>query len=160
MLKVVSKNMFIDRKKVLDRLDKKRIAVLARTGGYTRTAMQRSMRKRPPKGKPSKPGMPPKANTNFPYLRDRIAYGLDGNDEVVVGPLARKSRYRLKVPELLNEGGIAKVVLPGGIGDGGEFLPRREETVRYKARPFATVGSPAFKAGLKKFLELTQKQPL
>ena len=35
MLKVVSKNMFIDRKKVLDRLDKKRIAVLARTGGYT-----------------------------------------------------------------------------------------------------------------------------
>lgn len=150
MLKVVTKNMFFDRSKVLDRLEKKRARVLARTGGYTRSAMQRSMRYVTGKGKPSKPGKPPKARRKNPLLRKLIAFGLDSNDTVVVGPLASKSSTTVNVPELLNEGGTARIVLPGG----------ERVRARYMPRPFATPDSPAGSAGQNKFEELIEETPL
>lgn len=149
MLKVVTKGMFIDRQKVLNRLDAKRASVLGRTGAFTRKSMQRSMRYHTKSGKPSKPGKPPRARRAYPLLRQRIAFGVDG-DEVITGPLVRRSTTSVKVPRLLNEGGVAKVVLPGGDKVRAKYLPR----------PFATDESPAFTAGLAKFQELTETTPL
>lgn len=149
MLNVVTKGMFIDRQRVLSRLDAKGTRVLARTGGYTRSSMQRSMRYRTKSGKPSKPGSPPKARRKLPLLRQKIAFGVDG-DEVVTGPLVAKRSYSVKVPRLLNEGGRARVVLPGG----------EQVRARYLPRPFSTQDSPAFVAGLAKFQELTESTPL
>lgn len=160
MLKVVVKEMFFDRQKVMDRLDAKRLRVLARTGATARKTMQRSMRYRGKKNTPSRPGDPPKASKQNPLLRKSIAFGFDKDqDTVVIGPLVRKKKNSVKVPQLLNEGGTAKVVLPGYY-ENGTYVPGETVQARYLPRPFATLDSPAGREGIKVLRELTEKTPL
>jgi hypothetical protein len=89
-------------------MDKKTEKVLSATGAFTRTAMQRGMRRRK---SASKPGDYPSAHGNS-LLRDRILFGFDvGTESLIVGPDKLDSTDRevaaagKTVPELINFGG-------------------------------------------------------
>lgn len=154
-------SMFFDRTHVINRVEKKQHRVLSGTGAYAMGAMRKSMRKGrvsqrnkpgpPHYGGGSKPGEPPRWWSKL--LRDFIFFGFDADKEsVLVGPykFTRKQATSVTVPKLLNDGGAALTVLPGGRAVMASYLPR----------PFATPESPAGQAGTKKFHELTEKIPL
>ena len=147
-------DLFLDRKTVMSAVDKKARRVLARTGGYTKVVVQRSMRKA---GKParigargqvvggqahtSKPGQPPRWHTR--KLKDNIYFFYDMKQrEVVIGPLPFKNTPTVKpsTPSgaaLLEFGGGASVVRRGKSRKRGT-----KRRVVFKARPFMAPAIP------------------
>lgn len=150
-------SMFFDRQRVINRLTTKELKILSGTGSFTRGAMRNSMRKarkakdgrRLPYGGGSKPGEPPRRREGS--LHRLIFFELAKAElNMVCGPKKLAGRSIVAVPKLLNEGGMARVVLPSGDMVIGRYLPR----------PFATTESPAGQAGIRKFRELTETVPL
>lgn len=99
-------NVKVDRAKLQRRLEAKQVRILFRTGGQTRTIMQRSMPYR--KGK-SKPGQPPHAHKDTekgPLLRKLVRFHVDRRAKrVVTGPILTERVGAKTVPELLDQGG-------------------------------------------------------
>ena len=90
-------DLFLDRAKVQRAIDRKSQRALSRTGGFIKTRVERSMRKRPQKrtktGKRSKPFQKFLSETNKPPrwvtrgLKDNIFFFYDPNKRsVVIGP--------------------------------------------------------------------------
>ena len=122
----VSVDMFFDRAKVLDRLHKKEISVLNRTGGESRNTVKRSMRPGGKKGKSSEPGEPPRYQTK--KLRDAIVYGYDEqNHSVVIGPLKARAKAE-NVPHILEYGGT----VPNALVRVVEKTGKRKKDTKYK----------------------------
>lgn len=98
----------------------------------------------------SKPGEPPYAREGS--LKRLIYFGFDpAGPSVVVGPMRFATRTRpgggKSVPELLNEGGVAKLAMPGGETVSATFKPRP-----FTPRPLA--------AGAEFLARETEKVPL
>jgi hypothetical protein len=105
----VTVDMFFDRAKVLDRLEKKEARVLNKTGGEGRQTVKRSMRPGGKAGKTAAPGEPPRWQTK--KLRDGIFYGYDAsNRSVVIGPIRTSAKQR-DVPRILDQGGPVRNAL-------------------------------------------------
>lgn len=95
---------------VLERVRRKRSRVLYKTGRYTATSIQRSMRYATKKNVRSKPGEPPRAHKGTkrgPLLRKLTRFSVDEEaGSVVSGPIQTTGSHGVKpVPQLLNEGG-------------------------------------------------------
>lgn len=141
-------SMFVDRPGVMKRVERKRLRVLARTGGFARQAMKRQMRPAGKKGKSSRPGEPPR--TIVGTIRDLILFGVDG-EEVVIGPKLNKTTKgnrllgKASVPQLLNEGGRESLLYPNG----------QRETVSYEPRPFVDPIRPTVEQFFEKAIEET-----
>jgi hypothetical protein len=124
MIRMVTKQMFFDRKAVTSRLDRATRKVLSRFGAFVRTGARHSIRKRQ---RVSKPGEPPSSHTGL--LRKFIFFGYDrGRRSVVIGP----QRLNQKVgdaPHALEYGGTSTVVE-------GLRGRRRKRRIKVSARPF------------------------
>lgn len=141
---------FLDREKVIKRLERKRVAAMAKMGGFIRTTAQRSIR---PGRYSSQPGQPPRSHTG--ELRRNIYFAYDPtSDSVVVGPTAFRNSG---VPEALEFGGTVQVknrliIQRKNLGKTRSGRDRQERQVagRYtgpltiKARPF--MGPALFKS--------------
>ena len=139
--------MFLDRPHIAGKLGRKGTVVLNKTGGFTRYKMKNYVaRKRAKKRKRSKPGEPPLKHEGSIWRT--IFYGASSKegqaiDGIIVGPIGFAGST-VTVPQLLNEGGTARITLPGG----------RRVTANYLPRPFATAETPPYEQGLAKMQEL------
>lgn len=113
------KDFFFDRLHIKQFVQDRGLEFLGHAGAYIRKTAIRSMRRAPLKGKPSKPGTPPRfrAGTEDVSLR-KILYGLDpARGSVVVGPLKFNQKQDLDgvklvsgtVPSLHERGGRAGI---------------------------------------------------
>jgi len=126
MIRMVTKAMFFDRKKVLGAVDRTTRKVLSRFGAFVRTTARHSIRKR--KGV-SEPGSPPSGHVGL--LKKLILFGYDANRRsVVIGPMPLRSGPG-EAPSLLEYGGRARRKDRRG----------RNVTATYRPRPFM---GPAF----------------
>jgi hypothetical protein len=129
MIRMVTKQMFFDRKAVTSRLDRATRKVLSRFGAFVRTSARHSIRKRK---RVSAPGEPPSSHTGL--LRRFIFFGYDRDRRsVVIGP----QRLNQKVgdaPHALEYGGTSTVVE-------GLRRRRRKRRIKIAARPYM---GPAF----------------
>ena len=120
------KEMFFDRKKVLDAVDKATRKVFSKFGAFVRTAAKSSIRKRK---KISQPGQPPSSHVGT--LKRLIFFGYDTDRRsVVIGPTP--FRGKAEAPPLLEYGGNARR---------RDRKTKSIRTMRYRARPFM---GPAF----------------
>jgi hypothetical protein len=156
----VSLDMFFDRQGVITRMDAKTNKVLSSAGAFSRTVMQRGMRKRK---KISSPGEYPSAHQN-PLLREKVRFGFTGNFHdalkgVVIGPALLDSPDKevaasgKTVPELINEGGV---VMRRMVYDRNKKeLRRTRQPIRwkYRARPFVDLTMPKAAAKLAENME-------
>jgi len=129
MIRMVTKQMFFDRKAVTSRVDRATRKVLSRFGAFVRTGARHSIRKRKAI---SEPGEPPSSHTGL--LRKFIFFGYDRDRRsVVIGP----QRLNQKVgdaPHALEYGGTSTVVE-------GLRSRRKKRRIKIAARPFM---GPAF----------------
>lgn len=145
----VVKDMFFDRVKVLEAMDKKVARVLSSTGAFSRTAMQRGMRYRK---KASEPGVYPSARRGNSLLRDRILFGFDsGSKSLIVGPSKLDSQDKevaaagKTVPELINFGGtITRHAIYDPLKKEVRRIRKGQRPRRwvYRPRPFVTLTLP------------------
>lgn len=165
------KEMFFDRKAVIDAVDKAKRAALSRGAAFIRTAARSSIRKRK---KPSPPGSPPSSHTG---LLRRILFGWDPSTKtVVVGPMKTNQVFfdgqskpvTGTVPGILERGGQVKTMqvlstrrFTGRYAGVGDYWvradlrskrrlagrPMRMKTSRISARPYM---GPALKQELPK----------
>jgi len=129
MIRLVTKQMFFDRKAVTGAVDKAARRVLSRFGAFVRRGAKSSIRKRK---RVSAPGQPPSSHTGL--LKRLIYFGYDRQRRsVVIGP----QRLNQKVgdtPAALEYGGTSTVVE-------GLRNRRKKRHVRIRARPYM---GPAF----------------
>jgi len=129
MIRMVTKQMFFDRKAVTSRVDRATRKVLSRFGAFVRIGARHSIRKRTAI---SAPGEPPSSHTGL--LRKFIFFGYDRDRRsVVIGP----QRLNQKVgdaPHALEYGGPSTVVE-------GLRGRRKKRRIKIAARPFM---GPAF----------------
>ena len=129
MIRMVTKQMFFDRKAVTSQVDRTARKVLSKFGAFVRTGARHSIRKRKAV---SEPGEPPSSHVGL--LRKLIYFGYDpGRRSVVIGP----ERLNQKVgdaPHALEYGGTSTVVE-------GLRGKRKKRRVKIAARPFM---GPAF----------------
>ncbi len=117
------KNLFFDRKAVVDAVDKAKRAVLSKAGAFIRTIARTSIRKR--KGS-SPPGSPPHSHVGL--LRNFILFGYDpASDSVVIGPA--KLNKPTEAPRVLEHGGTTTITRFAR----GRLRKRR---LRIAARPY------------------------
>lgn len=153
----VSLDMFFDRAKVIDAMDRKTHRVLSSTGAFGRSVMQRGMRYRK---KASTPGDYPSARRGNALLRDGIFFGYNASArEVVVGPrlLDRTdsdvAAMGKTVPQLINEGGVVSRRM---VYDAKKKQMRRTNRPlrwRYRPRPFVDLTLPKAAAKLAENME-------
>ncbi len=107
------KSRFFDRAHAKSKLTKLQISVLASVGAYTKTTMQRTLKRVGKKGNPSKPGTPPKHRMpgSAEGLR-KIEFRLGKDDKSVkVGSVhLPRTRRKPTTPELHEFGGIVGTV--------------------------------------------------
>ncbi len=129
MIRMVTKQIFFDRKAVTGAVDRATRKVLSQFGAFVRTSARHSIRKRK---RVSAPGEPPSSHTGL--LRRFIFFGYDRDRRsVVIGP----QRLNQKVgdaPHALEYGGTSTVVE-------GLRGRRRKRHIKIAARPFM---GPAF----------------
>lgn len=138
---------------VLERVRKKRSRVLYKTGAYTKTSIQRSMRYATKKKTVSKPGDPPlahKESTRGPLLRKLTSFHVDEEaGSVIAGPMQTPGSGGFRpVPELLDKGGrvvrrlLKKTVYQvGDIGPIGYLGGNRFRRTRLLTEPQAARAS-------------------
>jgi len=84
--------------------------ILFKTGGYTKTSIQHSMRY---SKKASQPGQPPNAHKDSKkgaLLRKLVAFAVDVDaDEVIAGPMKSGTGFTPTTPEVLDQGGRVPV---------------------------------------------------
>jgi hypothetical protein len=113
------KDFFFDRPQIKRIVRERGMDFLGNAGGYLRKTAIRSMRRSPMRGKPSKPGAPPRFRSgNEDVSLRKILYGLDpARMSVVVGPLRFNQRQDIDgmklvagtVPSLHERGGVAGI---------------------------------------------------
>ena len=129
MIRMVTKQMFFDRKAVTGAVDKAARKVLSRFGAFVRRGAKSSIRKRK---RVSSPGEPPSSHAGL--LKRLIYFGYDRQRRsVVIGP-QRLNQKIGDAPAALEYGGVSTVVE-------GLRARRKERRVRIKARPYM---GPAF----------------
>ncbi|MCC5830140.1 MAG: hypothetical protein JJU36_11895 [Phycisphaeraceae bacterium] len=127
MIDLRLRELFFDRKAVIDRVDKATRTVLSKFGAFVRRTARRSIR---PRKKTSAPGSPPSSHTGL--LKRFIFFGFDPKKHsVVIGPQRLSQRGRGDAPALLEYGGTTR-------------LKRRGKRVKAKVRQRPFMG-PAFK---------------
>jgi hypothetical protein len=120
MLDMRIKEMFFDRKAVMDAVDRGTRKVLSKFGSFVMTAARHSIRKRKAA---SAPGQPPSSHVGT--LRRNIFFGFDtAARSVVIGPTPIRSE--VEAPPLLEYGGRARRKDRKG----------KTVTATYRARPF------------------------
>jgi len=136
---------FIDQRKTLAHIERKQTAVLFRLGGFVLSIMRRSIRKR--RGS-SKPGTPPHSHAG--QLRRLMRFAVDKQaGEVVTGPMLFGNKSNVipasgaTIPELLNYGGRASMLVQGG----------ERVMAEYKPRPYV---EPAQEKGQERFSKLLE----
>lgn len=145
------KDMFFDRLAVTARLGEDRAKFLRNAGGWIRTTAIRSMRRVGKKGKPSKPGTPPKFHGNEQFSLRTILYGFNGIDSVIIGPIKGNQKSYASgvlatgtVPNLHEFGGVAGIRekrvgmswQPMGKRKPRPGQPTRVRKANFPARPF------------------------
>jgi len=129
MIRMVTKQMFFDRKAVTSAVDRATRKVLSRFGAFVRTSARHSIRKRK---RASAPGEPPSSHTGL--LRKFIFFGFDRDRRsVVIGPQRRNQKVG-DAPHALEYGGTSTVVE-------GLRSRRKKRRIKIAARPFM---GPAF----------------
>lgn len=124
MIRMVTKQMFFDRKAVTGAVDRATRKVLSRFGAFVRTGARHSIRKRK---RVSAPGEPPSSHTGL--LRNFIFFGYDRDRRsVVIGP-QRLNQKIGDAPHALEYGGPSTVVE-------GLRGKRKKRRIRIAARPF------------------------
>lgn len=140
------KKLFVDRKEVIDAVDKSSLKVLSRFGAFVRTTSRQSIknapkpvkesdqkkrgRKRKQRPRVSAPGNPPLSHTGL--LKRNIFFGVDPQKKsVVIGPVK------------LNKPGFAMQALE----EGGRSIGSKGQRINIAARPFM---KPAFDKELTK----------
>jgi hypothetical protein len=108
---------FLDRKAVIDAVDRAELRVLKKFGAFTMRTARKSIKEKKgsaPAGRPPhahstyvpKPGKRKKATRKRLRFRDSILFGYDaGRKSVVIGPYLFEARRGKTVPELLEVGG-------------------------------------------------------
>ncbi len=135
-MQAVVKEMFFDRPKVQNAMDRATRKVLSKFGAFVRRRAKSSIRRRK---RISRPGEPPSSHTGL--LRSGIYFGYDaGRQSVVIGPTPLRDKTG-SVPEILEHGGEMQTSLAFKIRN-REKARRR---VRIAARPFMR---PAYEAEL------------
>ncbi len=105
MLTLNTRDMFFDRKAVINVIDQKKKSALSRVGGLTRRVSRQSIKYRKKRTIKSAPGKPPIAHTKGLGIRT-IFYAYDpAADSVVCGPVRLGSTKRPDIPEILEKGG-------------------------------------------------------
>lgn len=126
MIDLRLRELFFDRKAVIDRVDKATRRVLSRFGAFVRRTARRSIR---PRKRTSAPGSPPSSHTGL--LKRFIFFGYDPRkSSVVIGPQRLSQKGRGDAPALLEHGGKTT-------------LKRRGKRVKAKVRQRPFMG-PAF----------------
>jgi len=129
MIRMVTKQMFFDRKAVTSAVDRATRKVFSRFGAFVRRGAKSSIRKRK---RISTPGEPPSSHTGL--LKRLIYFGYDRQRRsVVIGP-QRLNQKIGDAPEALEYGGVSTVVE-------GLRSRRKKRRVRIQARPYM---GPAF----------------
>ena len=129
MIRMVTKQMFFDRKSVTGAVDKAARKVFSRFGAFVRRGAKSSIRKRK---RTSSPGEPPSSHAGL--LKRLIYFGYDRQRRsVVIGP-QRLNQKAGDAPAALEYGGTSTVVE-------GLRHRRKKRRVRIKARPYM---GPAF----------------
>lgn len=129
MIRMVTKQMFFDRKAVTGAVDRATRKVLSRFGAFVRTGARHSIRKRK---RVSAPGEPPSSHTGL--LRNFIFFGYDRDHRsVVIGP-QRLNQKLGDATHALEYGGTSTVVE-------GLRGKRKKRRIKIAARPFM---GPAF----------------
>ena len=124
MIRMVTKQMFFDRKAVTGAVDKAARKVLSRFGAFVRRGAKSSIRKRK---RVSSPGEPPSSHAGL--LKRLIYFGYDRQRRsVVIGP-QRLNQKTGDAPEALEYGGTSTVVE-------GLRSRRKKRHVRIRARPY------------------------
>jgi len=112
------KNMFFDRRKVIDKVAKANRRNLSKAGAFIRRSAKSSIRKRK---RISRPGEPPSSHEGS--LRRLIYFGYEPNREtVVIGPVRFGAG---KAPALLERGGRTRLKRGNKV-----------RIARYRPRPF------------------------
>ncbi len=158
------KKMFFDRAKVQAALTKQRHKFLGNVGGYVRKTAIRSMRRVGKRGKPSRPGQPPKFHGDEQFSLRKILYGFDAiRQSVVIGPVKGNKKTYVggvllpgTVPNLHEFGGrvgirekrVGSDWTPIGKRKARPGQPMRVRLATYPARPFM---APALVKAEKKF---------
>jgi hypothetical protein len=138
-MQTVSLDMFFDRRRVTDAVDKAARGVLSKAGAFIRTTARHSIRTR---AGTSPPGRPPYSHAGL--LKRFIFFGYDaGRKTVVVGPMRLNQKVG-NAPEALEYGGVSEAVV-------GLRHSRKRRRVRIKARPYM---GPALQKELPKFPSL------
>lgn len=124
MIRLKTKMVFFDSKKVKSSVDKTTRAVLSRFGAFVRRTARGSIRSRK---RPSRPGRPPSNRTGL--LKRFIFFGYETDSKsVVIGPA--KLNRSSNAPQVLEHGGKTKVT-----------AGKETKRVKIAARPFM---APAF----------------
>ena len=101
------KEMFLDRKAIVDAVDSATRRVLSKFGAFVRTAARTSIRPAGKKNAVSLPGQPPRSHVGL--LRQFIFFGYDSSQRsVVIGP-ARLNTDSGEIPHILEYGGTTIV---------------------------------------------------
>jgi len=151
------KNTFIEVEKVQNKAKRQRLKILRRIGAIYRRIMRKKLRKGPAFSKkvrnlralafggdedalarlkklgafkPSPAGQPPKTRKADPDNLRMILYGLEGDEVVVIGPVAFARSRGMTVPELHEEGGTIRVTNPFSTSG-------KTRSFTYPKRPFA-----------------------
>ena len=115
------RELFFDRKAVMNKVDRATRKVLSKFGAFVRRTARSSIRKR--KGI-SQPGSPPSSHTGL--LKKFIYFGYEPiKRSVVIGPVRLSQKGRGEAPHLLEYGG------PTTVKDKGKRKP-----AKVRARPF------------------------
>lgn len=142
---------FFDRKSVIDRISKARRKVLSKAGAFVRKRSRSLLRRRK---KPSAAGQPPSVHSkdSVATLKNILFAYEEARDSVVIGPVKLNQVNdvdggRMTVPELMEQGGVSKILEVSRNGGRtwrrfdqrrnvreGETFRRRSAT--YKPRPF------------------------
>lgn len=141
---MITKELFFDRQKVIDAMDRTQARILIRFGALVRIIARRSIRS---SRKSSPPGQPPRSHEGS--LKGRILFVADiKRRDVVIGP-ERIGSSNPPVPGLLEHGGTVpgrgQLILVGGSGSARDSTGRFKSTgrwvradrpIRYEPRPF------------------------
>ena len=103
------RDLFFDRKAVMNKVDRATRKVLSKFGAFVRTTARSSIRKR--KGI-SQPGSPPSSHTGL--LKKFIYFGYEPiKRSVVIGPVRLTQKGRGEAPHLLEYGGSTTMKTKG-----------------------------------------------
>lgn len=151
---------FFDRLAIKHQVGKQKAAYLRNAGAYTQKVAQRSMRRVGKRGKPSRPGRPPKWHGSNEFSLRKILFGFDPSiGGVIVGPVIGNKKIVPTVPEVHEKGGVLPIRekrvgqhwVPRGRRKPRPGQPTRIRKAQFPPRPYM---APAVEKTARKFPDL------